>query len=594
MDPKQPTADIAAAIQRGKSKRSTVGLLLSHGYIFVRAEARGTGASFGVRNGDMSGIEARDGRDIIDWIARQPWSTGKVAMIGGSYEGMSQLLVASSDPKPLTAIFPIHATFDEYQASWSGTGVLRKFGLAWLAREAKRDGVQQGKAGSVINPDDANVAQVPPVDDDPSGVQRAAARKERLGDPDAVDPMTYFTRQTPAARTMVDLIAKALGSSSPPDIMEVLYSPKRLEELMVANPNLRSQLSALRFTRDASAMLMQPQESGPNNLAALAPRIRASGVAVYNWGGWRDFATIDTLLWDANLSHPKKLTMGPWTHGPNEPDDLREAASIALAPIEQLRWLDYWLKGIDNGIMREPSVNYAVLGAQDRFSWHRIPAWPPLHKATPWSLTAGGELARSAARPGQLTFTVDYNSTMGDHTRYHDAIGLGPTRLPDLRRHAQEGALAFTSQPLSAPVTLVGSAVVELQVTASTSDADVHAYLERVERDGTVVMLADGVLRASHRSLGKPWYNNLGLPFSDSRSKVVASTPPLSIRTPSRLRFALQPIAAHFEKGSRIRLVVSGAEAGTNLTIQQDPATRLTLHLDRRAGSKLELPVAPF
>ena len=436
LDPGQHTANIAAARARAPRRGSGVALLLTHGYIFVRAEARGTGASFGVRNGDMSGVEARDGRDLIDWMAKQPWSNGKIGMIGGSYEGMSQYLLASIAPKPLKAIFPMVAPFDEYHSSWSGTGVMKTYGLAWLAHEARRDGVQKGKAGSTINPDIDDGSQVPPVDEDTNGALRAAARKERLSDPDAIDPTTYFTRQSPDGAAFVKLLGNALGSTAPGDIMEAMYSPHILADLIARTPGLRDKINALHFYRDASAMLTEPQDVGPNNLAMLAPRIRESGIAIYNWGGWRDFATIDTLLWDANLRTPKKLTMGPWSHSPNEPGDFREAASRVLGPIEKLRWLDYWLKGIDNGIMREPAVTYAVLGDDDRFAWKKGTAWQGKQaRRVVWALSSPAALTTGQVRRGQVGFTVDPATSLGAFRIWPNMGGMA--RSPSPPRHSR-------------------------------------------------------------------------------------------------------------------------------------------------------------
>ncbi|MFM9899250.1 CocE/NonD family hydrolase [Sphingorhabdus sp.] len=592
IDKGQSTGNIDMAVSRAGGRSNGAALLVAHGYVYVRAEARGTGASFGVRNGDMSGMEALDGRDIIEWIAKQPFADGKVGMIGGSYEGMSQLLVASTAPKPLRAIFPMVATFDEYHSSWSGAGVLRKFGLAWLARQAKRDGVQDGKAGSTINPDDVRAANVLPVDADPAGTLREEARRERLSDPEAVDPMTYFSRQSPEAGQMVTLLADALGTTSPPDIMEVLYSPDLLEALLARKPGLREKLLALKFYRDASSMLIEPQDVGPNNLSVLAPRISQSGIALYNWGGWRDFATIDTMLWDANLTNPRKLTMGPWTHGPNEPDDMREAASRVLHPIEQLRWLDYWLKDIDNGILREPTVNYAVMAKGDLFTWKTARNSKVLAASgQPWLLTNTNGLQSAPATNGIVSFMVDTRSGLGDHTRYHDAIGLGPYRLPDLEQHARRGAAAFTTPPLSSPLILSGIPVVRLKIRSSTPDAYLNAFLERVNADGSIELLSDGVMRASHRKLGKPAYKNFGAPFSDSRRDIVDKTPPLRKDKAENIIFEMQPLAAKLEAGTRIRLVISGSEAGANFAVASQPPTELTIETGGRSGSALMLPI---
>lgn len=582
--------DLDAAMARETSDNAGGNaLLLSRGYVLVRADSRGAGASFGVRDGDMSGLEARDAADIIAWINRQSWASGKVGTVGFSYLGMSQLLTASAHPKGLVAIFPAMATFDEYRASWAGAGVLRKYGLAWLAREARAQGLQKGRQGSSINPTAPSPVQPGRVDADVTGSLRAAALAERKQDADAIDPMMYFIRQSPQSGEMVRLIGAAMGTDSPADIMELLYSTTQLADLLDRSPGLREKLQALHFYRDQSDMLTRAQSVGANNLAMLAPQVRTAGAAVYNWGGWRDFATLDTVLWDANVQAPKKLMMGPWAHGPNDPDDRRERASGSLLRIEQLRWADYWLRGIDNGIMREPAVTIGIWDEGDTFQWRTASRWPmPGTRSMWWSLGAAGTLDRSRQPDGVARFTVDYRSTTGERTRYHGVFGNGAHAFPDLDAHAKTGAIAFTTPPLTEEMVLAGSPVVNLEITASTPDANVHAYLERIGSDGKISMLTDGVIRASHRVLGRAPYRNLGLPYSDSRKAVVDATPALDAGRPVTVRFDLQPVAARFRVGSRIRLVITGADANSNLTIPYDPPTKIGIHV---RGSRIELPL---
>jgi putative CocE/NonD family hydrolase len=564
-------------------------LLLAHGYIVVRAEARGTGASFGIRNGDMSGLEAADGSAIIEWIARQPWSNGKVGMVGFSYPGMAQLLTASTKPKNLLAIMPAMATFDEYRASWAGGGVLRKYGLAWLAREARQQRPQVGIAGSTINPKSASTSLPGRVDEDKSGSLRAEALELRTGDPDAIDPTRYFTRQSSEATELIELIAGAMGTQNLAEIMELLYSTAKLGDLLRSRPKLLDRLHRLRFPRDGSAMMTQPQNIGANNLATLAPQIRDSGVAIYNWGGWRDFATLDTLLWDANLTGPKKLVVGPWAHGPNDPADRRERASAALLQIEQLRWADFWLKDVDNGIMKEDAVTLGVWDTGDRFDWLTASKYPvPGLVARKWYLTPDRDLSLEPTDLGTAKFEVDYSSTTGERTRYHGVFGGGPHAFPDLEAHAKHGAISFTSLPFMTDTLVVGSPVVSLSVTSSTPDANIHGYLERIESNGEIIILTDGVIRASHRILGHPPYANLGLPFSDSRRQIINKTVGLSPTTPEQITFDLQPIAARFRKGSRVRLVITGADANSNLTIPYFPATQLEFYMP---ASSLQLSI---
>jgi len=64
------------------------------GFALVVADARGTGASFGTRAGELSEREIKDYAGLIGWIAAQPWSNGRVGVYGGSYEGQAAELIA--------------------------------------------------------------------------------------------------------------------------------------------------------------------------------------------------------------------------------------------------------------------------------------------------------------------------------------------------------------------------------------------------------------------------------------------------------------------------------------------------------------------
>src|SRR5688572_3092264 len=79
--------------------------LSQNGYAIAVADARGTGASFGVNNGAFSKEETADSAAIIEWLAAQPWSNGSVGMQGRSYPGMTQYEAATQGPPALKAIF---------------------------------------------------------------------------------------------------------------------------------------------------------------------------------------------------------------------------------------------------------------------------------------------------------------------------------------------------------------------------------------------------------------------------------------------------------------------------------------------------------
>jgi predicted acyl esterase len=86
----------------------------SRGYVALHCTPRGSGLSGGTWQGWLSEIENRDNYDIIEWLAHQPFSTGKIGQEGESYGGMSSYRVASLQPPHLVAIAPQQAYSSQY------------------------------------------------------------------------------------------------------------------------------------------------------------------------------------------------------------------------------------------------------------------------------------------------------------------------------------------------------------------------------------------------------------------------------------------------------------------------------------------------
>jgi uncharacterized protein len=84
------------------------------GYIVIAADSRGTGASPGLLD-PFSPREIEDYATLITWASHQPWSTGKVGLVGTSYMAINQWLVAARQPDGLAAILPWEGAFDYYR-----------------------------------------------------------------------------------------------------------------------------------------------------------------------------------------------------------------------------------------------------------------------------------------------------------------------------------------------------------------------------------------------------------------------------------------------------------------------------------------------
>ena len=126
--------------------------------------------------------------------------------------------------------------------------------------------------------------------------------------------------------------------------------------------------------RDSLSPITGTQPYKVNNPADYLKEIRSSGVPVYMWDGWYDMFPKDALLWYSNLTNPRKIVIGPWAHP--------ELGSLDLTT-ELLRWYDYWLKGIDNGVMSEAPIYYYTMGDVKNSGWHSAWQWPlPNEKRT--------------------------------------------------------------------------------------------------------------------------------------------------------------------------------------------------------------------
>ena len=89
--------------------------LVHAGYVVATADIRGKGASFGARRGFLDQTEAKDGAEIVQWLARQPYASGDVGLIGCSYLGGTAMLVAGAAPPAVKAVFSAATDWDKYE-----------------------------------------------------------------------------------------------------------------------------------------------------------------------------------------------------------------------------------------------------------------------------------------------------------------------------------------------------------------------------------------------------------------------------------------------------------------------------------------------
>ncbi len=108
--------------------------LARNGYACLRLDIRGTGDSEGLLHDEYSVQEQLDGVAAIDWLSRQDWCDGQVAMYGISWGGFNGLQIAARQPPALKTIITVGSTDDRYATDihWVG-GCLSKDNFDWSA-----------------------------------------------------------------------------------------------------------------------------------------------------------------------------------------------------------------------------------------------------------------------------------------------------------------------------------------------------------------------------------------------------------------------------------------------------------------------------
>ncbi|WP_199537164.1 CocE/NonD family hydrolase [Spongiactinospora gelatinilytica] len=96
---------------------------IAEGYEVLVADVRGFGGSTGAYSGVLSPREIDDGVELLEWIAAADFCTGRTALVGGSYSGINQLLIAGRAPRGLRCIAPWVAPADTYRDMWKRGGI---------------------------------------------------------------------------------------------------------------------------------------------------------------------------------------------------------------------------------------------------------------------------------------------------------------------------------------------------------------------------------------------------------------------------------------------------------------------------------------
>jgi len=412
--------------------------VLKRGYALLGVSVRGTGCSEGVFD-PFAKTMGRDGADAVEWAARQPWSNGRVGMIGVSFGGITQLLTAAERPRHLRAITPDSATSDLYRDVVYPGGILEyDFTFAWTAVQ-KQPGYTYATTGA-------------PADGD-TACEKNFARHEI-----ANAAPQYFIPALVVQNPFFDDSSNKWGRRAPNAGFKRINVPTYL-----FNQWQDEQLPARIY--DSLGLFGKPKKvwanfsNGNHGRALYSPR--------------------DQNLILAFIDH---FVRGVKNHIEKQPH-LRLDMETAIRR---------------HGKGNEPawSIKRRGLNADvDPIPWY-MSAGGALSRRAP-RVASGSDSydyprpAPDVAEPGP-TLSVDIGPSPHDHSLGQLAWkGVVPPG----------GSLAYTTPRLERTLVVAGPASLDLWLKSTGTDTDLEATVTEVRPDGQETYVQRGWLRASHRKL---------------------------------------------------------------------------------------------
>ncbi|TDU66120.1 hypothetical protein EI77_03857 [Prosthecobacter fusiformis] len=536
----------------------------ANGYVFVAQDCRGRYASEGVWHWMTD--DGKDGVDCAKWIGQQPWSDGKIGMIGTSYVGGTQHAMALEGTPELTTVIPVDAVSNGGAQSMRNAGAFEMRFWNWIMLNAAK--------GSVASQDPATAAML----------------KEM------VDNRHEYLKHLPLR----------------PGMTPLKHAPEYESWLI-----------------DAMRHGANDEFWAQNNILENADSYKDIPVyLVGGWyDSWAGNTTANFTILSKTLKSPVYLIMGPWIHGKQAGHshgqvDFGPEAAIPDELAWRKEWYDHWLKGLDNSVGKSApfatKVRLFVMGTGDGSKtekgllyhggqWREENEWPLARtRLTKYYFTSEGHATTTppSLQKSATSYTFDPKNpvpTIGGSISSGDDILLqgawdqrGGEHVWNWQKplplSARNDIVVFQTEPLSEDLEVTGEVEVKMWISSTAVDTDFTAKLVDVYPasadwpGGFDLNITDGILRAR---------------FRDSLKKEKMMTPgeiyPVTIR--------LYPTANVFKKGHRIRVDISSSNfprfdvnpnTGEPLNANRRMETAInTIHHDAEHPSAIVLPLIP-
>ena len=550
-------------LQRTPYERSAVAAeaayFAQHGYVVAVQNLRGRYRSEG-KFLKVQQADATDGYDVIEWLARQPWSNGQVGMWGTSFAAHAQAGAAQLHPPSLR------------------TMVVNMGGMsnAWDHGVRYRGTYEMGR-------------------------QLTWAWTQMLADARAPRVKELLTREK----------------------VEDWYSVQPLrrgQSPLSVVPEYEGWYMEFFEHADYDAYWKNPMLAWDEHYHETSdiPMVQVGGwFDIFLAGTFKNFVELRKLK-----TSPQRLLVGPWTHHGNVrpyAGDVSFGAEAGLTDffdVYHVKWFDHFLKGLATGIERESPVRLFVMGTGDGHKdadgrlfhggyWRDAPSWPvPGTRFVPYFFHADGSLSREKPRESASSTTYTFDPALpvptiggGVSARLKDGAfdqregsRFPPSRPPYMPLRTRADVVVFETEPLAEDVTVIGPIRVVLHASSNRTDTDFTAKLLDVYPPGDAwpggfdMNLTDAIVRGRYRA---------------TRDHAVMLVPgkvyPFTIEP--------FPTANVFKKGHRIRVDISSsnfprfdANPGTGEPLGKSRRVLTqdnTIHHSAAYPSHIVLPLAP-
>lgn len=556
----------------------------SNGYAMAFVDMRGTGSSTGY-SGAFDDIFIQDSEEILTWIAAQSWSNKKIGMMGQSYLGWSQFAAASTKSPYLKCIVPEVIFFNMYTEALRPGGILAQ---RWLNEYSESTVELNNRNLWNTEYDISSYPSEPVIDED--------------GDGKLFDEVPI-------------LIENDLNSFD--GKLEYADGNERTESAYISltkehNKNKwpKEVGSKIKYINDTLDYYGSRQTFSEVSVDYLIRNLKETKIPVLLLGGFFDGFSRGIVQSYANLqdTNPVSLLMTPRVHLGLTPA-YWEWLEMKYSSFEQilsteLQFFDRYLKGIDNGYDSKPPVK--IYTAFD--GWNYYNSWPP-SEASSVSFSLGKDNSLENKYDGDTVYSYDVDFT---HSSSYGPNEFNPQMMHRwndslmIRNEHDKKCLVFETGILDTSLTIMGSPIINLNLSSNQKNADIYIYLSDVDTAGVVHYVSEGKLRAGWHKLfdNDQMVDGLfdvkpELPWHSFKSEDYDPVP-FANDSIVTLKFDLKPQAWKFRPGHKIRISIAGADyknyefnpdISADNTLENCKSTTLRIHTGEKYKSFIEFPV---